>query len=153
MNQAPSIDDLMSAYAEDAVDYCREKFSIVLDYSDESVEKVETVLASLHEQLPRGFMAKLFRTGPSPQVIDQLAKMLGAYVGEVMRRNWGGHWKIGSDAFPGEMMCTLELPGASDVWPHVKVGKRIVNGPEDNVRHYFRVLKQSFHCELARTRD
>lgn len=143
MSETPSIGDVMAAYAEDAVDYCNEKFSVALDYSELSVKEVETVLASLHDQITRGFIAKLFKKGLPPQVIDQLAKMLGGYVGEVMRRNWGGHWKSGSVAFPGETVYTLELSGQSDVWPHFKVGKRIVYGPEDNVWHYFQVLKQS----------
>lgn len=149
MSATPTVGDMMAAYAEDAVDYCNEKFSVVLDYSEESVEKVEAVLASLHEQIPRGFIAKLFKYSPPPHVIDQLAKMLGGYVGEVMRRSWGGHWKHESNAFPGMKVYTLELSGQSDVWPHFKVGNRIVNGPEDNVWHYFQVLKQSHSGKTA----
>lgn len=144
MHPEPTVDDIMAAYAEDAVDYCSATFRVPLDYSEDSIEKIEAVLASLHDQLPRGFVAKLFKKGPPPEVIDQLAKMLGGYVGEVMRRNWGGRWKLGSDAFPGDEIYTLEISGRGDVWPHFKVGKRILNGPDENVLHYFQMLKRKY---------
>ena len=54
----------------------------------------------------------------------------------------GGCWKLESEAFPGQPVITFELPNGTDVWPHFKAGKRIVNGPEDNVWHYFMVLKR-----------
>lgn len=141
MNESVTIGDMMAAYATDAVELCQKEFEVALDYSEESVELVEAILAGIHEQLPRGFISKILRKGPSPETIDQLAKMLGGYVGEVMRRNWGGNWKPESDAFPGELIYTLEIPGRGDVWPHMKAGKRIVNGPEDNIWHYFQYLK------------
>jgi hypothetical protein len=132
---------MMAAYATNGVEYCKSRFDLDLDYSESSVEFVEAALGALHEQIPRGFVSKIFRRGPPPEVIDQLAKMLGGYVGEVMRRQWGGTWKSGSGAFPGALVYTLEIPGKGDVWPHLKAGKRIVNGPEDNVWHYYQLLK------------
>lgn len=147
MTDAPTANDMMSAYASDAVDYCQQAFGLPLDFSEESIKSIEEVLTRLHASLPRGFLSRLFKRGPSPEQIDTICKMLGGYVGEVMRRHWGGAWKLGSDVAPGQVIVTLELPGGTDVWPQFKVAKRLSNGPEDNVWSYFRVLKDRIGAE------
>ena len=143
MSVAPTIGDMMAAYAEDAIDYVRQNFETELDYSEGSVELIEALLSAIHEQMPPEIRAQITDDGPPPEVIDQFAKMLGGYVGEVMRRNWGGTWKDHSAAFPGELVYTLELgDGGGDVWPHFKAGKRLINGPEDNIWDYFQILRE-----------
>jgi hypothetical protein len=136
----PDIGKVMAAYAEDAIDYVRTNFQTELDYSEQSVQLVEALLGALHEQMPAELRAQCHK-GPPPETIDQFAKAFGGYVGEVMRRNWGGRWKHETAAFPGEAHYTLQLRAGSDVWPHYKAGKRIINGPEDNVWDYFQTIK------------
>lgn len=137
----PAIGDMMAAYAQDAEEFVRENFKVDLDYSEQSIEVVEAILGALHEQMPPELRTQCDEGSP-PEVIDQFAKAFGGYLGEVMRRNWGGHWKDKSDAFPGELHYTLELATGGDCWPHYKAGKRIVNGAEDNVWNYFQYLKE-----------
>jgi hypothetical protein len=144
VEEQPDVGSVMKAYAEDAVSHAKAAFDIDLDFSDESVERVEGVLGKLYENIPRGFLARLFRKGPSEADIEQMSKAYGGYIGEVLCRNSGGRWKLGSDAFPGERIITLELPHGGDAWPHFKVGKRLSNGPEDNVWHYFTLAKKGF---------
>jgi hypothetical protein len=139
-----TVQDMMVAYAEDAVGYAQQKFSVTLDYSEKSIEQVELILGTLHDSIPKTFFRKLVRKYPNKQEVDQLCKMLGGYVGEVMRRHWGGEWKMESKAFPGQQVITLHVNDGGDVWPHFKAGKRIINGPEDNVLHYFQILKQEY---------
>jgi hypothetical protein len=141
MADTPTADDMMAAYAQDAVDFAKAQFQIDLDFSEASVEKVEAILGQLHGTLPKGFMGKLFGKKPSLEQIRQMGMVLGGYVGEVMRREWGGRWKMESDAFPGQKVATLQI-GGTDLWPHFKAGKRIQNGPEDNVWHYFQLIKE-----------
>ena len=140
----PTAHDMMVAYAEDGVEYAQQTFGVTLDYSEQSVHVVEDILAELHEAAkPKGFIAKLLKQGVSEEITDQLGKMLGGYVGEVMRKEWGGEWTLETNAFPGEQVITLQLATGEDVWPHFKVGKRILNGPEDDVWSYFQRLKES----------
>ena len=141
MTDTPTANDMMSAYALDAVDYCNQAFGVPLDYSEESIKSVEEVLVQLYASLPKSFVSRLLKRGPSQKQIDSICKMLGGYVGEVMRRQWGGSWKLASNVAPGAVVVTLELPGGTDVWPQSKVAKRLSNGSEDNVWSYFRVLK------------
>jgi len=140
--KAPTIGDMMAAYAEDAVEFMRENFQDELDYSEDSVQLIEAILGALHQQMPPELRSQISEDGPPPQVIDQYAKMFGGYVGEVMRRNWGGQWKDHSAAFPGELHFTLELAVGGDLWPHYKAGKRLINGPEDNIWDYFQVVRE-----------
>ena len=61
---------------------------------------------------------------------------LGAYVGEVIRRNWDGEW-LTNDADPqGEINIALKLPDGSIIWPMQRVMKRLKNGPEDSIAAY-----------------
>lgn len=61
---------------------------------------------------------------------------LGAYVGEVVRRNLGGEWQT-DDADPrGEINVTLKLPDGTLIWPVQRVMKRFKNGPEDGIAAY-----------------
>ncbi len=86
------------------MEYAQRTFDISLDYSEGSVQQVETVLATLSETMPKGALGKLFTKGPSQREIEQMAKMFGGYVGEVIRPAWGVRWKLESAAFPGQQV-------------------------------------------------
>jgi hypothetical protein len=60
----PTVNEMMEAYALDAVDFAREHFQYDLDYSVESVERVDQILERFHQELPRGLGSAL-RRGPS----------------------------------------------------------------------------------------
>jgi len=147
MTKAPSVAEMMSAYAQDAVEYAQRSFDISSDYSEGSVQQVETVLAKLFASMPKGTLGKLSTKSRSQREIEQIAKMFGGYLGEVSRRARGGRWKLESAAFPGQQVITFETAGGGDIWPHFKVGKRLTNGPEDNLWTYFLVLKQKYQKE------
>jgi hypothetical protein len=141
MAEKPTVDDMMVAYSLDAVDFAKANFQVDLDYSEASVEKLEAILGQLHDTMPKGMLGKMFGKKPSSEQVDQMCKILGGYVGEVMKRHWGGSWKLESAAFPGERIITLEV-GGGELWPQQKAGKRLLNGPEDNVWHYFQAIKE-----------
>jgi hypothetical protein len=122
------IRQVAEAYAADAVDLARETFGLTLDWSDDSVRKIEAILDRLHAEMPK---AK-----PTEEQLLQFAKILGSYVGEVFRRNHGATWgmvTLGGDSFPG---MRAERTRA-EFWPWGKAVNRLRNGPEDNVWHYY----------------
>jgi len=58
---------------------------------------------------------------------------IGAYIGEVIRRDLGGEWH-GEDSDPhGEVSMELRLPSGRVIWPMQRCMKRLVNGPEDGL--------------------
>ena len=91
--------ETMSAYAEKAAQLARGRFRIELDFSPESVQRIEEIALELHRRRERRLHAD--ESGdPSPdwdpseeEQYPELALALGAYVGEVIRRKWGGAWE------------------------------------------------------------
>lgn len=138
-----TIGDTMAGLAEDAVGHALADSGLVLDYSPASVEHVEAVLAKLYGAIPRSLFARIFRKQPSAAVFLAVCRMYGAYLGEVLRRVGGGEWVVDRDVSPGLEIVCLEL-GDARVWPVSKVQKRLVDGPEDNVWHYYQVVRQTW---------
>jgi hypothetical protein len=96
---------------------------VVLDYSEESIEKAEFVLGKLHEE---------YRTGKLTHGTNGPAMAMGAYVGECIRRHEpGAHWER-DHPIGGEKSYPLHWRGGES-FPMAWCYKRIVNGPEDNV--------------------
>ena len=61
---------------------------------------------------------------------------LGAYVGEVIRRQGAGQWR-GDDNDPkGEINLAIQLKSGTIFWPMQRIMKRIKNGPEDGIYVY-----------------
>jgi hypothetical protein len=124
------VQQVAEAYSLDAVDFAKSSFSLILDWSDASVRHVETTLGRLHEDLPS---AK-----SSEEQILGFAKMFGSYVGEVHRKNHGSSWgmiTLNGESFPGMRATTGKL-----FWPWGRAQNRIVDGPENNMWHYYQFL-------------
>ena len=144
MTPEPTVNDMMEAYALDAIDHARRAFERKLDFSAESVEQVEAILTEMYDlKKPKGFLSRLLRATPSEEVLWTFSKMYGAYVGEVLRRLGGGEWYLDEEVVPGQRTIGLRK-NDHRVWPPSKVGKRLFNGPEDNVWHYFQIVAQSW---------
>jgi hypothetical protein len=128
----------MTAYAEDAVDHARSTCGFTLDYTPESVERVEGILQKLYDDIPRNMLSRLLRRGPSPADIVVMAKMYGGYIGECVRRKWGGQWER-DHSVGGPGSYPISSLG-HDAFPVGWCFKRLQNGAEDNVWHKFQVL-------------
>jgi len=150
MNAEPTINDMMSAYAEDAVEAASQGFGVKLDYSESSIELVEEILGKFYQTIPKGLFARLFKSRPSAEQLNQASKMFGGYIGEVFRRAHGGEWRFNQEIAPGSIVISL-CKDDLQIFPPAKVYKRLTNGPEDNVWSYFRVIHQQALC--APTQD
>jgi hypothetical protein len=130
-----TINDMMTAYAEDAVDFASRNFGMSLDYTPESIQQVEAIAERLRNARPKGFIGKIFRKGPTDEDVQVVCKMLGGYIGEVYRRSKGGEWAI------NEEYCAIGvILGKTWMFPPAKVHKRLANGTEDNLWSYFKVM-------------
>lgn len=129
----PEIQQIAEAYALDGRDFAEKAFHISLDWSDASVEKVEAILDDLYRQ------KQVMKPPPTDEQVSIFSKMLGSYVGEVFRRNHGAEW--GMVEFRGDSIPGLRATGTQHLfWPMGKVQKRLENGPEDNIWHYYQDL-------------
>lgn len=137
-----TITDAIQTYAQDAVALARDHFQTNLDFSENSLEQVEAILSILHKSLSEGISSQQIKSGSFHHQIWQMAKIWGSYLGEVMRRRWGGEWLTETPAHPGTVI-TLRMQGL-DIFPLAKVYKRLVRGSEDNIWHYYQVLILEF---------
>jgi hypothetical protein len=61
---------------------------------------------------------------------------LGAYVGEVIRRDVGGEWEGDDDDPQAELNLALRLSDDGLTWPVQRAVKRMRNGAEDGIVAY-----------------
>ena len=128
----PSPNEIMAAYAANAVNFAHNHFGISLDYTVESIEQVEALANRLFHTRPKGFIAKLFRKEPSENDVQNVCKMLGSYLGEVYRQSKGGEWQINQ-----EHQAIGLLVGETWIFPLAKVLKRITHGKKEDLTEYF----------------
>lgn len=144
MTDQPTVTDMMVAYSQDAVDMAKSNFGEELDFSERSVQIVERCLKQLHETVPRGLFGKLFGRGPSPEEIETVAKMFGAYVGEVFKRHHGGEWIVDESTSSSGSAIAMEHTSGGRFFPTAKIFMRLTNGPEDNVWIFYQVLTREY---------
>ncbi len=124
------IRQIAEAYSLDAVDHAK-GVGIELDWTDKSIQKVEEILGMLHKQMSNA--------NPSEDKVLTFAKIYGSYTGEVFRKNHGATWGMvttDGNELPGMQVEEADLR----FWPWGRAQKRIMNGPEDNIWHYYQAL-------------
>lgn len=124
-------DEFIQCMANEAVkDAARD--SVSLDYSIDSIKRVEEVLGNLHD---------MYAANPASVSVRGLGSAYGAYVGEVIRRTEpGAHWER-DDPVGGEKSYPL-IWKAGHSYPMAWCAHRIENGPGDNVWVKYFVLKE-----------
>lgn len=126
METHDSIESMTRSYAEQAVLAARE-FQAELDYSENSLMELETILARLARDMPL-------------DDLSESCKMWGSYLGEVVRRRFGGEWGI--EVYPGRQFATLTLSvNNNKLFPSIKVHRRLTEGEADNVWTFYKMVK------------
>jgi hypothetical protein len=131
METHESVGAMAGAYAEKAVQKARE-FNTQLDYTENSLMEVEVILS----QLARGSTVAQI----SAEDVGEMCKMWGSYLGEVVRRRFGGEWSV--ETYPGKQFATLTLSvGANKLFPTMKIHRRLTQGEEDSVWSFYKMVK------------
>ncbi len=125
---------LMKRYANAAVQVAHREYRIKLTYSERSLVKVETILSNLYRHLPRTKSGRLAKSAARDVNLDQICKAFGAYVGEVMRRKWGGRWRINVKGGNAEVFLQVK---DTSIYPISKIYRRLANGEEDNILYFY----------------
>jgi hypothetical protein len=102
-----------------------------LDFSEDSLDAIERMMGKLHAR------SKAPGEGLAEEQLTQASNLWGTYVGEVIRRQYGGQWSTAPDG-----VLQLALSGYT-AQPMVKVRNRIVNGAADNIRFYFATVAKA----------
>ncbi len=124
-----SVTAMVEAYAAQAVTLAR-NFNAALDFSENSVMELETILDALAQQAREH----------SSDSVSEACKTWGSYLGEVVRRHYGGEWSI--ESYPGKQFATLTLSvNGSKLFPTMKVHRRLTEGDADNVWSFYKMIK------------
>ena len=141
MDANPENEDLanqMKTLAESAVTLARNQHQANLNYSEESLKLVEHILFKLSEDVPKSWLGRLLCRSPSRNQIESICQIMGAYIGEVVRRKFNGTWHM--DSTFGKALPALSVLGGN-IYPTNKVYKRLIDGEGDNVWLYYQMLK------------
>jgi hypothetical protein len=118
-------------FAADIVGAAAEVSGATLDYSIESLQKVDEIIEGLR------------RDGCKPDQIAATLFAFGCYVGEVFVRQVGGRWRNASETSMADIagfLLVVELSEEKLVNPIGKVFKRLENGPEDSLPYFYHVF-------------
>lgn len=121
-----SVTAMAESYAQKAVAAAR-TLNAQLDFSEASLMALETILDRAATQ-------------PEGQDLNENCKMWGSYLGEVVRRRFGGDWSI--ETYPGKQFATLTLSvQGSKLFPSMKIHRRLTAGEADNVWSFYQMIK------------
>src|SRR5262245_11634688 len=130
---------MMQAHAEEAVETAR-AYRVSLDYSESSLKKLEEILAGLHRQMPQ--------SKPSSEQVEQACRIWGGYLGEVVRRRWGGDWSL--ETYPGANFATPTLTVlAGKMFPTMKIHRRLFEGPKENIWNFYGMMRRKMEAMVG----
>jgi len=122
MSADPAVAASLLLWLEDALTCVYAELSLVLDFSPESLETVDTVLDEFRSRARNEQQRVEFQDA-------QLCLMFGVYLGECMRRSLGGRWanvqtrgtnipllQIGSNHFSPLSLLRTRLDGGKRLW-------------------------------------
>ncbi len=126
-----SIDEMIRAYADEAVLIARQQHRVLLDYTPASVDALERVL-----------------DGQAAVDLDFQSRLWGSYFGELLRRRWNGVWLLApypgsreQSGDAGSVIPTLDVAG-SRLWPTIKVYRRLTLGAAENLSTFHRLVEK-----------
>ncbi|MGB6130720.1 MAG: hypothetical protein WBG54_02985 [Acidobacteriaceae bacterium] len=117
-----SLAAMMEAYAGYAVHLAAADHGMSLDFTPESVSRLETVM-SARIPVPDGDL-------------EEVTRLWGAYFGELIRRRYPAEWIM--SVYPGGdfAMPALDI-GGSQVYPLLKVSRRLTMGPAEDLTAFY----------------
>ena len=115
------------AQAQSAVHSAKLKWQESLDFTQDSLEAIERILGKIHNAGRYGSGSAT----PSAAELATASRMWGIYIGEVIRRHYGGQWS------QDENGALSLLIGEARADPIGKARKRMVDGAGENIRYYF----------------
>lgn len=95
---------------------------LAFDYDAESVRWVD------------GYINRQYERGLDDALLSTMESVLGSYLGECIRRNYGGAWH--EDVYGWHIRFNAE----NGVYPFSKVRKQLDAGPEESIYSFFTMI-------------
>jgi hypothetical protein len=140
-----SLEAMMRAHAGTAVRLAAGDHGMILDYSPESISRLETILAA--------------RIPVTEAELDEAIRIWGAYFGEVFRHRYAAEWIMA--VYPRQpgaepvapnadvAMPALDIAG-SHVYPLLKVYRRLTLGPSEDLAGFFTRVSTALDAHRSR---
>ena len=121
------LQDLMTDSANNAIAVTKEQFNITLDYSPQSIEKIDTAIID--------YLGIFTSDALDDKGVFTICNIYGAYIGEVFRKTVGGVW-----------IMDEQKANAPSVFISIKENQyafagicyqKLVNDSTVSVKHYF----------------
>ncbi len=118
---------MMEGYARAAAARGESEFHQKLDFSAESIDGLDEILALV---------------GESPELdLDFEVRLWGSYLGEVLRRRYAGSWEM--TQYPGGVAAVPAIEvRASRLFPLMKVYRRLTVGEEEDLRAFYAMVTE-----------
>lgn len=118
-------------YTLDTVDFAASKFQVKLDFTDNSIKEVESILNELHKAI--------LQDRPSDEQVLGMSKGFAGYIGETLRNNHDAHW-ISEQNTHIKKQGPAIVYNDSEFYVVSKVTGRLLKGPEDNIWVIYNVV-------------
>ena len=118
---------MMEGYARAAAAVARSDFQQKLDFTSESIDRLDEILV---------------RVGESPELgLDFEVRLWGSYLGEVLRRRYAGSWEM--TPYPGGAVAVpaVDVRG-SRLFPLMKVYRRLTAGEEEDLSAFYSMVTE-----------
>ena len=123
----PDLATMMETYARAAADLGRSDFRQELDFSADSIDRLDDILVLV---------------GETPDLdLDFEVRLWGSYLGEVLRRRYNGSWEM--TPYPGGAVAVpaIEVRG-SRLFPLIKVYRRLTMGEEEDLSSFLAMITE-----------
>jgi hypothetical protein len=124
-----ALEDEMRAHAREAQKYSRRHLVLELDFSEASLTELDNQCDAVEYAI---------RGGKSPENIEMLTRLWGAYVGEALRRVAAAEWFAEEGGRRG-----LMSPEGKMVFPHASVRQRLENKAAESLPDFFRSARST----------
>ncbi len=122
MNQLKAIEE----NAELVINGVGRMCGVQLDYDEKSVEWLDGYI----ERNRKDF---------DEETVEKMTNILGSFLGECIRRNFGGEWKISENGFG------IIFDSKKAVYPFAKTEKHLRNGSEDSIVGLYKMIPVVFN--------
>ena len=123
----PDLAAMMESYARAAAELAQGDFRQELDFSAESIERLDEILVLV---------------GETPDLdLDFEVRLWGSYLGEVLRRRYNGSWEM--TPYPGGAVAVpaVQVRG-SRLFPLIKVYRRLTMGEEEDLSSFLAMITE-----------
>jgi len=113
----PTVAQWIASQAQFAVKTAKIQWNALLDFSPATLDVIEGILEQMHGRM---------KSAP-----EAIVAVWGGYVGEVVRRHYGGKWRV------KDGVLQLEITPTVSTFPMRTVQKRIIEGSAHALPQYF----------------